>query len=490
MTGKTIDVVGIPSLTADSRRVSEIIEMLRKHPKNIPGFAKSLGFKELAGHKLYALEKAGSTCGALVIKQSDNINKIAEIALVFKNFDLSEDDIDEVRQIIEDLLPEYTKIRILVEENDHDIIGILKKISFVYESERPAEIFTSTGYKNAQSFILCTAPDRKIIDMSQEETSSTDDQKKITLLAEKLEKIQEILGNKNIEAGIKALKEDVKDKDAKIRTAANLIKELEREIAELKQRLAGTGPVPEKSDKLSELIAKIGELSDEVEDLKKELDKKQKEIEKLRREILGKGETSQNCENLTKPLREKIAELKDELKRKSDQIIKQARMINDLKNGEKTPEEVPEKTDPGHKTANDNTAEQDQSDGPEKTKEGEKESVDTSESPATSEETLKTDSSVNVLFTLLEERIKGQNLNGFSVANMKKILTELYNKDNQRMFLAKLNFDELGFDFLQAKAMCKLLAELKILRMRAPGTMVMVEFPSDIKDLLIKQTSK
>lgn len=486
MTGKTINVVGIPSLPAESRRVSEIIETIRKHPKNIPGFAKSLGFKELAGHKLYALEKTGSICGALIIKQSDNINKITEIVLVFKNFDLSDDDIDEVRQIIKDLLPEYTKIRILAEENDHDIIGMLKKIGFVYEAERPAEIFTSTGYKNAQSFILCTAPDRKIIDMSQEKTSSTGDQEKIILLAKKLEKIQEILGNKNIEAGIKALKEAVKDKDAKIRTADNLIKELEREIADLKQKSAGKGSAPERSDKLSELIAKIGNLSDEVEDLKEELKEKQKEIEKLRKEISGKGETPQNCEKTIESLREKIAQLEDELKRKSGQIVKQAKMINDLKKGEKTTEEVPEKTDQRQKTADGNTEEHGQGDDQEKTKEDEKVSADISESPVINEETLKTDSSINVLFALLEERIKGQNLNGSSVANMKKILTELYNKDNQKILLSVLNFDELGFDFLQAKTMCENLKTLGIIKMDTPGSMVRIRFTDEIADLLKK----
>lgn len=476
MEEESITIAGIPSLQADSKKVSEIIEMIRRHPKNIPGFAKSLGFKELAGHKLYALEKAGSVSGALIIKRSDNVNKIAEVRLIFKDFNLSEDDIDAVRQIIEDLLPEYTKIRTLAEENDHDIIKILKEIGFVYESERPAEIFTSLGYKNAQSFVYCTAPDRKIIDMSREKTSSTDDQKKNILLEEKLEKIQEILGNKNIEAGIKALKAAIADKNATIKTADALIKELEKEIAELKQKLTGKGSIPERPDKLSELIAKIGNLSNEVEKLQKELDEKNKEIADLRKQ---KPEAPQNCE-------EKIAELERQLRQKSNQIVNQAKEIERLKSGEKTPEEVSEKTDPEQITADNKTAEQDKIDDPKKTKKDEKPSMDASESPVINEETSKTDSPINAIFAVLEEKIKDQDLNGFTVDNMKKILKTLFKKDNNKILLANLDFNELGFDFLQAKAMCEKLKLSGLIKIDSPGSLFRIRFTDEIAGLLKK----
>lgn len=475
MEKKPITIVGIPSLQAESRRVSEIIEMIRNHPKNISGFVKSLGFKELAGYKLFALEKTGSVSGALIIKQSDNVNKIAEVRLIFKNFNLSEDDIDAIRQIIEDLLPEYTKIRMPVEENDYDITGVLKKIGFVFESGLPAEIFTSLGYKNAQSFVYCTAPDRKIIDISQEKTSSTDDQKKNILLEERLEKIQEILGNKNIEAGIKAFKAAIADKNATLKTADTLIKELEKEIAELKQKLTGKGSVPERPDKLSELIVKIGNLSDEVKYLEEELRKKNKEIADLRNQ---KPEAPQNCE-------EKIAELERQLTQKSNQIVNQAKEIERLKSGEKTPEEVPEKTDPEQKTADDNTAGHGQSDDPEKTKKDKESSVSSSESPAISEETLKTDSPINAIFAMLEERIKDQDLNGFiTVADMKKILQALFKKDNNKILLANLDFNELGFNFLQAKAMCEKLKLFGIIKIDNPGSLFRIRFTDEIANLL------
>lgn len=480
MIEKPITIVGIPSLQADARRVSEIIEMIRNHPKNISGFVKSLGFKELAGHKLFALEKTESVSGALIIKQSDNVNKIADIRLIFKDFNLLADDIDAIRQIIENLLPEYTKIRVLAEENDYDIIGVLKKIGFVFESGLPAEIFTSLGYKNAQSFVYCTAPDRKIIDVSREKTSNSSEQKNI-LLEEKLEKIQEMLGNKNIEVGIKTLKKAIEDKDAKIKTAGNLIREQERMIAELKEEPKDGKSAPEKSERLSGLIAKFEKLTEEVEKLTKKLNEKQMEIEnlreqnaelaKLRKQDAEKGEMPRNCE-------EKIKELEAQLKDKSDRIIRQAKEIEKLKKGEKTPEDDPEKTDSEQKIAEDKAAAQDS--------ENKKSPSGTSEEPVKSADTLKTDSPINAVYALLEEKIKDQDLNGFSAANMKKILKELYNKDNQKLLLSFLDFNQLGFDFLQAKAMCEKLKQFGILKIDNPGSLFRIRFTDETADLLKK----
>ncbi len=481
MIEKSITVAGIPSLKTDPGRVGKIIEMIRSHPKHIPGTVKSSGFNELAAYKIYVLEKTADVIGALLVRPPDNINKIADIRLIFKDFNLLADDIDAIRQIIEELLPEYTKIRVLAEENDYDIIGVLKKIGFVFESDLPAEIFTSLGYKNAQSFVYCTAPDRKIIDVSREKTGASGDQSKIALLEEKLAEIQKVLGNKNIIAGMNVLKAAIKDKEEKIETAGNLIREQERMISELKKEPKGGESAPEKSEKLSGLMAKFEKLTEEVEKLTKKLNEKQMEIEnlreqnaelaKLRKQDAEKGEMPRNCE-------EKIEELKAQLKDKSDRIVRQAKEIERLRKGEKTPEDDPEKTESEQKIAEDKAAAQGSK--------NKKSPLGTSEEPAMNAGDLKTDSPINAVYALLGEKIKDQDLNGFSAANMKKILKELYNKDNQKLLLSFLDFNQLGFDFLQAKAMCEKLKLFGILKIDNPGSLFRIRFTDEIADLLKK----